>query len=620
MTDSNIPVFLFHEGTNYEAYKFLGAHPCTRNGSDGAIFRVWAPAARSVSIVGDFNGWDRTVNPMTRISEKGIYELFVPNIVRYDRYMFSVEQKDGRTVNKSDPFAFHGGSDGDKSSKFYPLDDFAWTDEKWLKASEKKNHEESPMNIYEAHLGSWRRYPDGNPFSYRKSAHDLVDYAKEMGYTHIELLPVTEYPLDASWGYQVTGYFAPTSRFGVPDDLKYFVNRCHEQGLGVIMDWVPAHFPKDDYALANFDGDFAYEYKDEIKREQPSWGTVVFDYGKTEVQSFLVSSALYWLNEYHIDGLRVDAVSAMLYLDFGKNIGLKNSLGGDGNLEAIALLKKLNAAVHERAPGKLMIAEESTAWPKVTEKTSMGGLGFDFKWNMGWMNDTLSYMLLDPIYRQHHHNKLTFGMMYAFSENFILPFSHDEVVHEKNSLINKMPGNYEQKFAGLRALLAYLIGFPGKKLLFMGQEFGQFIEWDEKKQLDWLLLDYESHRKLKELSKELNRIYKKHPECWENDENWNGFMWASCDEADRNAVAFHRISNDGKRLLFVFNFCPNEYKNFKVTVPDGSNWKEILSTDEKSYGGSGNYENKAKQCGYDGERAFISADMAPLSAIIFEML
>ena len=584
--NNNIPVFLFHEGTNFEAYKFLGAHPCTENGSEGAVFRVWAPAARSVSVVGDFNEWDRTRDPMTRISEQGIYEKFVPNIVRYDRYMFSVEKKDGSVVNKADPFAFHSGSGGDKSSKFYPLDEFAWSDGKWQTAFSKKDHAKEPMNIYEAHLGSWRQYPDGNPFSYRKSAHDLVDYVKEMGYTHIELLPVTEYPLDASWGYQVTGYFAPTSRYGVPNDLKYFVNRCHEQGIAVIMDWVPAHFPKDEYALADFDGDFAFEYKDKIKREQPSWGTVVFDYGKTEVQSFLISSALYWLNEYHMDGLRVDAVSAMLYLDFGKNIGLKNSLGGDGNLEAIALIKKLNDAVHERAPGKLMIAEESTAWPKITEKTSMGGLGFDFKWNMGWMNDSLRYLETDPFFRNYNHNNVTFSMVYAYAEKYILPISHDEVVHGKKSLLDKNPGSYEEKFAGMRAFLGYMYTHVGKKLLFMGSEFGQFREWDFANSLEWFMLDYDAHAKLQNYVKELNYFYLENPALWEEDCDPSGFNWIVGDDNKQNILVYER-KNKKEDLIVAINFSPVTRDNYEFGLPSSGVYSQVFCSEDADFGGGG---------------------------------
>lgn len=584
--NNNIPIFLFHEGTNYEAYKFLGAHPYEKNGAWGAVFRVWAPAARSVSVVGDFNRWDRTLSPMEKISAQGIYELFIPNIKRYDRYMFSVEKKDGTISVKADPFAFHSGTGDDKSSKFYPLDPFNWTDEIWLKNSSKKDFGKSPMNIYEVHLGSWRKYPDGNYFSYRKSAHELVDYVKEMGYTHIELLPVTEYPLDASWGYQVTGYFAPTSRYGVPDDLKYFVNRCHEQGIAVIMDWVPAHFPKDDYALADFDGDFAFEYRDPVKREQPSWGTVTFDYGKTEVQSFLISSAFYWLSEYHMDGLRVDAVSAMLYLDFGKNIGLRNNLGGDGNLEAIALIKKLNAAIHEKLPGKLMIAEESTAWPKVTEKLSMGGLGFDFKWNMGWMNDTLHYIETDPFFRSYNHNNLTFSMVYAYSEKYILPISHDEVVHGKKSLIDKNPGNYDEKFAGMRAFLGYMYTHVGKKLIFMGTEFAQFREWDYSSSLEWFMLDYDKHAKTQNYVKELNYFYLENPALWERDCDPEGFKWIVGDDNKQNILVYSRIS-EKEELIVAVNFSPVTRENYTFGLPHEGVYEEIFSSESEDFGGSG---------------------------------
>ncbi len=614
-----LPLYLFHSGKNYRAYEFLGAHKIKGSRKKGVTFRTWAPNAKSVSVVGDWNYWSKGADPMHKISD-GVWECRVDGLSDYARYKFAVESADGNTVLKSDPYAFHCETRPNTASVLCSPK-YIWKDKKWLEHRKNRDMYHSPVNIYEVHLGSWKRYPDGNFFDYRKSAEELAEYVKEMGYTHIELLPITEHPFDGSWGYQCLGYFAPTSRYGTPEDFMYFVDTMHKNKIGVIMDWVPAHFPKDEVGLINFDGTPCYEYKNPQMGEREDWGTKVFDFGRNEVRCFLSSSAMFWIEKYHIDGIRVDAVSSMLYRDYGKSGDNweRNQFGGRENLEAIGLLRDINTAVNKEYPGVMMIAEESTAWPMVTKPAAEGGLGFNFKWNMGWMNDTLSYMSLDPIYRQHHHNKLTFGMMYAFSENFILPFSHDEVVHEKNSLINKMPGSYEQKFAGLRALFAYLIGFPGKKLLFMGQEFGHFTEWDEKKQLDWLLLDYESHRKLKELSKELNELYKSHPECWENDENWNGFMWASCDEADRNAVAFHRISNDGKRLLFVFNFCPNEYKNFKLAVPDGSNWKEILSTDEKRFGGSGNYENKTKKCYFEGEKTVISVDMAPLSAEIFEM-
>ncbi len=617
---NDVPLYLFHQGKNYRAYEFLGAHRIKGSHKNGVVFRTWAPNAKSVFVVGDWNNWEIGADPMKKISD-GVWECRVDGLFDYTRYKFAVQSQNENTVLKSDPYAFHTETRPETASILYSLK-YRWSDKKWLEHRGKWDMEHSPVNIYEVHLGSWRKYSDGNFFDYRKSAEELAKYAKEMHYTHVELLPITEHPFDGSWGYQCTGYFAPTSRYGNPEDFMYFVDTLHKNKIGVIMDWVPAHFPKDESGLANFDGTPCYEYKNPQMGEREDWGTKVFDFGRNEVRSFLSSSAMFWIEKYHIDGLRVDAVSSMIYRDYGKSDDNweRNRFGGRENIEAVGLLRDINTAVNSEYPGVMMIAEESTSWPMVTKPAAEGGLGFNFKWNMGWMNDTLSYMSLDPIYRSYHHNKLTFGMMYAFSEHYILPFSHDEVVHGKCSLINKMPGSYEQKFSGLRALLTYQIGFPGKKLLFMGQEFGHFIEWDEKRELDWFLLDYESHRKLKEFTADLNRIYIEHPECWENDENWEGFNWASCDEADRNAVAFHRISKNGKRLLFVFNFCPNEYRNFKLEVKDGSCWKEIFSTDEKRYGGSGNYENGIKQCCYDGEKAVISTDMAPLSAAIFEMI
>ncbi|MBP1575635.1 MAG: 1,4-alpha-glucan branching protein GlgB, partial [Oscillospiraceae bacterium] len=559
-------------------------------------------------------------DPMHKISDS-VWECRVDNLEDYTRYKFAIETSWDEIIEKADPYAFHCETRPNTASMVCSPK-YKWGDKKWLENRKNWDMYHSPVNIYEVHLGSWKKYHDGNFFDYRKSADELAAYAKEMNYTHVELLPVTEHPFDGSWGYQCLGYFAPTSRYGTPEDFMYFVDTLHKNGIGVIMDWVPAHFPKDSVGLTNFDGEPCYEYKNPQMGEREDWGTKVFDFGRNEVRCFLASSAMYWLEKYHIDGIRVDAVSSMLYRDYGKkdNEWERNQFGGRENIEAIGMLRDINTAVNKEYPGVMMVAEESTSFPMVSRPAANGGLGFNFKWNMGWMNDTLSYMSLDPIYRQHHHNKLTFGMMYAFSENFILPFSHDEVVHGKCSLISKMPGEYDQKFAGLRALFAYMMGFPGKKLLFMGQEFGHFIEWDEKKELDWFLLQYDSHRNLQSLSKELNRIYKAYPACWENDENWEGFQWSSCDQADRNVLAFRRIAKDGSQLLFVFNFCPNEYRDFRVEVPMETYWKEILSTDEKCYGGSGNYENGIREAYFDCGRAVISTDMAPLSAAIFELV
>ena len=616
-----LPVYLFHQGTNYRAYEFLGAHRIKGSSKKGVMFRTWAPNARNVSVIGDWNFWSAGADPMHKISD-GVWECRVDGLEDYARYKFAIETPSGEIVEKADPYAFHSETrPGTASVICSPK--YRWGDKKWLEHRAKWDMYHSPVNIYEVHIGSWKKYQDGNFFDYRKCAEELAAYAKEMHYTHIELLPVTEHPFDGSWGYQCLGYFAPTSRYGKPEDFMYFVDTLHKNGIGVIMDWVPAHFPKDAVGLMSFDGEPCYEYKNPQMGEREDWGTKVFDFGRNEVRCFLASSAMYWLEKYHIDGMRVDAVSSMLYRDYGKkeNEWERNQFGGRENIEAIGMLRDINTAINKEYPGVMMVAEEATSFPMVSRPAADGGLGFNFKWNMGWMNDTLSYMSLDPIYRQHHHNKLTFGMMYAFSENFILPFSHDEVVHGKCSLINKMPGEYDQKFAGLRALLAYMIGFPGKKLLFMGQEFGHFIEWDEKRELDWFLLQYDSHRNVHECSKELNKLYLEHPECWENDENWEGFQWASCNEADRNALAFRRIAKDGSELLFAFNFCPNEYRGFHVEVPKNSEWEEIFSTDETRFGGSGNFKNPEKDS-FDagGDRHFIGIDLAPLSAVVFKKI
>lgn len=615
-----LPVYLFHQGTNYRAYEFLGAHKIRGSRKKGVMFRTWAPNAKAVSVVGDWNYWSVGADPMHKISD-GIWECRVDGLDEFTRYKFAIETPYGETVMRADPYAFHTETRPNTASMIC-APKYKWGDKKWIENRAKWDMYHSPVNIYEVHIGSWRKYHDGNFFDYRKTADELAAYAKEMNYTHVELLPVTEHPFDGSWGYQCLGYFAPTSRYGKPEDFMYFVDTLHKAGIGVIMDWVPAHFPKDEGGLREFDGAPCYEYKNPLMGEREDWGTKVFDFGRNEVRCFLASSAMYWIEKYHIDGIRVDAVSSMLYRDYGKsgNEWERNQFGGRENIEAIGMLRDINTAVNKEYPGVMMVAEESTSFPMVSRPAADGGLGFNFKWNMGWMNDTLSYMSLDPIYRQHEHGKLTFGMMYAFSENFILPFSHDEVVHGKCSLINKMPGEYDQKFAGLRALFAYMMGFPGKKLLFMGQEFGHFIEWDEKRELDWFLLEYESHNKLQLLSKELNRLYKETPACWENDENWEGFNWASCNEAGKNALAFRRIAKDGSQLLFAFNFCPNEYKGFHVEVPKNSKWEEIFSTDEERFGGSGWYKNGTRESWEEGDSSFAAVDLAPLSAAIFKKL
>ncbi len=614
----DLPVYLFHKGSNYRSYEFLGAHRIRGSHKKGTAFRVWAPNAKSVSVIGDWNYWSFGADPMTKISDDGVWEAKIDNLEDYTRYKFAIETWNGEILEKGDPYAFHCETrPGTASMLCSPK--YKWGDAKWIKNRGEWDMYHSPVNIYEVHLGSWRKYSDGNFFDYRKLADELSVYAKEMNYTHIEIMPVTEFPFDGSWGYQCMGYFAPTSRYGKPEDFMYFVDKMHKAGIGVIMDWVPAHFPKDYAGLMNFDGGHCYEYKNPQMGEREDWGTKVFDFGRNEVRCFLASSAMFWIEKYHIDGIRVDAVSSMLYRDYGKDGDNweKNQFGGRENVEAIGMLRDINTAVNKEYPGVMMVAEESTSFPMVSRPAADGGLGFNFKWNMGWMNDTLSYMSLDPIYRRHHHDKLTFGMMYAFSENFILPFSHDEVVHGKHSLIEKMPGDYEQKFMGLKALFAYMIGFPGKKLLFMGQEFGHFIEWDEKKELDWFLLEYDSHRALHEFERKLNALYKETPAFWENDENWEGFQWANCNEPDKNALAFRRIDKEGNELLCVYNFCPVENRDFWVDVPADSKWEQILSTDDPEFRGSGWFNNGTKESFEYGDKNCLSVEMAPLSATIF---
>ena len=584
-----LPVYLFHQGTNYKAHEFLGAHKARRGGQSGAVFRTWAPKAVSVAVAGDFNGWSAGQNPMERISEQGVWEAFVPGIAEYDCYKLAVTGADGETVLKADPYAFHAETRPGTASKFYNLRGFRWQDEAWMRRRGERNIHHSPLNIYELHLGSWQRGENGEPLDYRTLADRLAPYAREMGYTHVELLPVTEHPYDGSWGYQVTGYFAPTSRYGTPKDFMYFVDRCHREGIGVLCDWVPGHFPKDEHGLYQFDGGCCYEPSDPQRQEHAQWGTRIFDYGRCEVQSFLVSNALYWIETYHIDGLRVDAVASMLYLDYGREAGewSPNSAGGRENLEAVAFLQKLNEAVLTRHPDVLMMAEESTAWPMVTKPPYMGGLGFNFKWNMGWMNDTLSYASLDPIYRGFNHDKITFSMFYAFSENYILPISHDEVVHGKCSLLSKMPGEYQEKFAGVRVFWGYAMAHPGKKLLFMGQEFGQFIEWNDKQQLDWLLLDYESHRALKSYMAALNHFYLENPPLWQVDDGWEGFRWLVPDDSRQNVIAFTRTDEEGNFLVVACNFSGALCEDYRIGVPAAEGYRLAFCSDDPAFGGRG---------------------------------
>lgn len=587
----DLPIYLFHKGENFEADRFFGAHPDTQEGVAGYVFRVWAPHARSIRVIGEFCDWqpDRAVWMSQTRQSNAVWHCFIPHLKQYDAYQYYIERPDGSLVHKSDPYGVHMETRSGTASKIYDLAGFAWTDGAYRSAVKRRKTFSRPMNIYEVHLGSWKTDEQGQPLSYQALADTLVPYVKQMGYTHIELMPLAEHPLDLSWGYQVTGYFAPTSRYGTPHDLMALVNRCHEEGIGVIMDWVAAHFCKNENGLYEFDGDCCYEYQDPRKREHPGWGTRIFDYGRNEVQCFLISNLLYWLREYHIDGIRVDAVASMLYLDYGKQHGewSANQYGGHTNLEAIEFLKRANQKAFELHPQVLMIAEESTSFPMVTKPPEDGGLGFNYKWNMGWMNDQLRYMSTDPLFRKEVHHTLTFSMMYAFSENYILPLSHDEVVHEKCSMIEKMPGLYGQKFANLRAFYGYMMAHPGKKLTFMGNEFAQFVEWDVTKQLDWMLLDFPKHQELQRYVSDLNHFYLDATPLWQEDHHWKGFSWISCDDDQQSVLAFLRIDSKEKTLLVVCNFCPVLREGYRIGVPFAGTYTPALSSDDLRYGGDG---------------------------------
>ncbi len=613
----DLPLYLFHQGTNYRAYEYLGAHFAVYRKKKGVWFRTWAPRAEKVYVVGDFNGWELK-DEMKRVSEGGVFELFIPGLKEFDRYKFAVCSKNG-VVLKADPYAFHSETPSATASRLYALEGYPWGDGHYADLRGKERVYDRPVNIYEVNFGSWKRYPDGNYYNYRDMAPELIAYVKAMGYTHIELMPLAEYPYDGSWGYQVTGYYSMTSRFGTPKDFMAFVDECHKNGVGVILDWVPAHFPKDEHGLYEFDGTPCYEYQGWDKQEHKGWGTRVFDWGRTEVQSFLISNAVFLFEQFHIDGLRVDAVASMLYLDYDRKPGewFPNEYGGNYNLEAIEFFKKLNTVLFERFPYAMMIAEESTAFPMVTKPVSMGGLGFNFKWNMGWMNDILSYMQTDPYFRRYQHNKLTFSMMYAFSENFILPISHDEVVHGKRSLLDKMPGNYAEKFANLRAFMGFMMSHPGKKLLFMGCEYGQFKEWDYSEGLEFFLTDFESHRKLQRYNRDLNRFYLNTPALYEIEDSWDGFEWIAPDESDKNVIAFQRKDRKGNAVIVLINFSGVDYDTYRLGVDRGK-YRVALRSDDRIYGGEGKsnkriYQSQKKE--QHGKADSISVFLPKLSCI-----
>ncbi|EGO61724.1 1,4-alpha-glucan branching protein GlgB [Acetonema longum] len=618
-------LYLFHEGRNFKSYRMLGAHLCEHEGCQGVRFAVWAAHARAVRVVGNFNGWQGDLHVMERQGDSGVWALFVPGLGEGEVYKYEIITPRQEKIIKADPFAFAAELRPKSGSVVARLDEYVWQDGDWQRNKGTDQGLSGPMLIYEVHLGSWRRKDGDGLLTYRDLAAELVDYAADMGYTHVEVMPLAEHPYDGSWGYQATGYYAATSRYGPPQDLMHFVDCCHRRGIGVILDWVPGHFCNDGHGLKNFDGEPLFECGWACRAENYQWGTTNFDLGKTEVLSFLISNAVFWFDQYHIDGLRVDAVANMLYLDYARESGdwLPNQYGGRENIEAIDFIRKLNEAVFSFFPKAQMFAEESTAWPLVTRPAYVGGLGFNYKWNMGWMNDMLRYMETDPVYRKWAHNKLTFSLMYAFSENFVLPLSHDEVVHGKRSLLDKMPGDYWQKFANLRAFYSYLMGHPGKKLLFMGGEFGQFIEWDEKRSLDWHLLDYDMHAKLHRYVAELNRFYRAHPALWQQDTTWQGFSWIDCHDQDQSVVSFLRYDRAGRYLIFIVNFTPVVRYDYRIGVPAAGKYEEIFNSDRAEYGGSGQVNAPVlyaeKQAWHNQPRSLL-LKLPPLAAVVLRPL
>jgi len=610
---------VFHTGDSVRAYDFLGAHLVNRNNKNGVMFRVWAPTARSVSVAGDFNNWNNEANYMYNIGY-GVWEVFVEGVKEFCTYKYCIESEYGDRLMKADPYAFHAQTRPGQASVVYDIESYSWNDSEWFNKRKENNISSSPMNIYEIHAGSWRKYPDGNFFNYQKLADELIPYLKEMHYTHVQLMPIMEYPYDGSWGFQTTGYYAPTSRYGTPSDFMAFVDKLHGEGIGVILDWVPSNFPTDDFGLARFDGSPLYESNDPKTSKRDSWGTCLFNYARFEVTSFLVSCAMFWLDKYHIDGLRIGALSSMLYLDYGKTEGEwePNKFGGKENLDAVDFVKRLNTAVHMYHPDVMMFAEENTSWPKLTHKIEDGGLGFDFKWNMGWMNDMLHYMSLNPMWRPFNHDSLTFSFYYAFSEKFLLPISHDEVSHGKGSLIKQMPGKYDEQFAGVRAFITYMYAHPGKKLVFMGTEIGQFDEWNHEEAIQWDLLEFEKHKKLRTFFKELNKFYLDCKPLYELDTVWKGFDWIHHDDYTNSVIAFKRTDKNGDEIVSVCNFQPIRRDEYCIGVPKYGLYDEVFNSDEERFGGSGvvNGNNiKTEVMKIHGFDQGLSLTLPPLSVI-----
>ena len=623
---SDADQYVFGQGTHYEIYKKLGAHPCIKNEKKGVFFAVWAPHAQAVHVVGNFNGWDVNATPMKRLGEGGIYAAFVQGVAEGELYKYYITTASGEGIYKADPYANYAELRPGTASIVYDLRKLTWSDEKWLAERAQKNYFQEPMAIYECHIGSWMKHPDGTEdgfYNYREFADRICEYLEDLKYTHVELMGIAEHPFDGSWGYQVTGYYAPTSRYGTPEDFAYLVNKLHNAGIGVILDWVPAHFPRDAFGLADFDGEPLYEHPDSRLGEHPDWGTKIFNYSKTEVRNFLIANALYWIREFHVDGLRVDAVASMLYLDYGKQDGqwVANKYGGNENLDAIEFFKHLNSVIRGLNNGAMTIAEESTAWPKVTARPEDDGLGFTFKWNMGWMHDFCDYMKLDPYFRKDNHNKMTFAMSYNCAEKYIMPLSHDEVVHLKCSMLNKMPGYEVDKYANLRVGYAFMFGHAGKKLLFMGQEFAQEREWSEARELDWFLLDRDLNKGMLEYVKELLKIYRENRCLYELDDSWDGFEWINANDSYRSTYSFIRKSRDGKNnMIFVLNMTPMQLDKYSVGVPKKGKYKLVLNSDEKRFAGNGHElpdELKAKEFECDGRQYAITFDLPPYGAAVY---